>query len=360
MDNKSDLFDLKREKQELDSFLSTIAGTDEPSVASAKETATAPEPAPVKDVRPEENIPIREAPEIRPLDSAPLPEEAFIQPAYHEQPEPRIADIQPPQPIEEPELKPAITSSFLPPLEEQKEEPQLKISEIEEVLAPERPSAEAPSYPETFKTEPPPSEEIPRAADIEKDNPPLEEALYEPAPEEKKSATGRRIGLLVLLVIVLLAGAVWMYSGQIMNSAKSIPGIGNLIQSVFSLEKDVNLTNVRQRLVENKKTGKSMRVIEGTALNVSDQTVSSIKIAAKLQNAAGEELISMQSIAGNVVADDKLENLDPAAIKAALQKARGPADRVPPKGQAPFMIVFASEPTGVFKMSVKPVDITKQ
>ncbi len=364
MDNKSDLFDLKREKQELDSFLSTIAGTDAPSVNPAKNTVPVQEPIPVQEVRQEEDIPVSEVPRPRPLASAPKLEEAFIQPAYHEKPEPQAADIKPVKPIEEEEIKLQMTSSFLPPVVEKKEEPLPKILDIQESREPERPRAPEPSYRDSFeeeaKSQPLPPEEKPLLADIEQENKTVEEALYETAPEEKKSGKGKRTGLLILLVIALMAGAFWMYSGQVMNSAKSIPGVGSLIRSIVSVEKDVNLINVRQRLMENKKTGKSMRVIEGTASNVSSQTISNIKIAAKLQDASGSELIMMESIAGNVLTDEKLENLDAGAIKAALLTARGPVDKIPPRGQIPFMIVFTGEPAGVFKMSVTPVDFTKQ
>lgn len=364
MDNKSDLFDLKREKQELDSFLSTISGMDAPSVAPVKDTVPAHDPIPAQEVRQEENIPVSEAPRPRPLSSAPKLEEAFIQPAYHEKPEPQVTDIKPVKPIEDEEIKPKITSSFLPPLAEKKEEPFPKILDIQELREPERPRAPEPSYRESFeekrKAQVLPPEEKPLLADIERENKTVEEALYEPVPEEKKSGKGKRTGLLILLVVALLAGAFWMYSGQIMNSAKSIPGVGSLIKSIVSVDKDVNLINVRQRLIENKKTGKSMRVIEGTASNVSSQTISNIKIAAKLQDASGSELIVMESIAGNILTDEKLENLDAGAIKAALLTSRGAVDKIPPRGQIPFMIVFTGEPAGVFKMSVTPVDFTKQ
>jgi len=42
-----------------------------------------------------------------------------------------------------------------------------------------------------------------------------------------------------------------------------------------------------------------------------------------------------------------------------LKAPKGAAGKIPPKGHVPFMIVFSSEPPGVFKMSISPVDFVK-
>jgi len=360
MDNKSDLFDLKREKQELDHFLSTIAGADAPPSAAVIETAAPREAAPVKEPQPVEKIAEPDPPKPRPLASTPGPEEAFIQPVYHEKPEPPVAESKPLKPAEEADLKPKVTSSFLPNLEEKKEEPLPKVLSVQEPKAPESretfvSSDKAVSEVKTDILR----EEKTMAFGGEKEKNALEEALYEQAPTEKKSGKGKQAGLLILLVVVLLAGAIWMFSGKVMHAVKSIPVVGTAVKSLISAEKDVNLVDVRTRLVENKKIGKSVRVIEGTAVNASTHTISRIKIAAQLQDAGGAELISMESFAGNILTDDKLENLDAGAIKAALQSSKGVQEKIPPKGQVPFMIVFAGEPAGVFKMSITTTDLSK-
>ena len=373
MDNKSDLFDLKKEKQELDNFLSTIAGTEAPVSTPVKESAPMKEPVTVKEAQPEEKITVSESPRPRPLASATPREEAFIQPAYIEKSELHAAEIKPEikpeiepeiipvKPVEEPEIKPRATSSFLP-AEEKREEPLPKVTSAQEAKAPESEPAFASfdkPVPEAGAGTLTPEGEKFMALGEGKEHQALEEALYEPPRVEKKTGKGKQIGLLVVLVIVLLAGAFWMYSGQIANSIKSIPGVDNVIKNFVSVDKDIHLINVRTRLVDNKKIGRSIRVIEGVASNVSTQTISNIKITARLKDAGGAELTSMDTLAGNILIDEKLENLDAGAIKAALQAVKGTQDKIPPNGQIPFMIVFTSEPAGVFKMSVTPVDFTK-
>lgn len=363
MDGKSNLFDLKREKQELDQFLSTIAASDMPLSGPVKDTASAGES------RQAEKKPLAEAakqdiPRPRPLASADRTEEIYMQPAYQEKPASRAAEaIQPA--AETTETKPKIKSSFLPDTEEKPVDVSLqsKRPPVESVKT--VPSFEPTPFEDELKKQPAPaSEETAIIADIEtgrkiEDVHPTE-SESESEPEARTTGKGKRTGLLILLVVLLLAAAAWFYSGAIIQTAKSIPGVGGVIKGLVSAEKDVNLVNVRQRLVYNAKIGKSIRVVEGLAANISSQPISNIKITASLHDSGGSELIAMESFAGNILTDEKLETLDAGAIKAALQAAKGAPDKkVQPKGQTPFMIVFTSEPAGVFKMSVTPVDFTK-
>jgi hypothetical protein len=100
-------------------------------------------------------------------------------------------------------------------------------------------------------------------------------------------------------------------------------------------------------------------VIEGIAENSTPRPVSKIKIVANLYNAEGAVLASTESFGGNIIIDEKLESLDAKGILAALKDVKTMEDRVQPKGQIPFMIVFDSEPAGVFRLSVLPVDFKK-
>jgi hypothetical protein len=105
--------------------------------------------------------------------------------------------------------------------------------------------------------------------------------------------------------------------------------------------------------------GKNIRILEGIAENSTDRPVSRIKIVANLYNAEGAVLASTESFGGNIVIDEKLESLDANGILAALKDVKTMEDRVQPKGQIPFMIVFTSEPSEVFRVSALPVELKK-
>ncbi len=358
MDGKSNLFDLKREKQELDQFLSAIAASDMPLSGPVKDTVSA------RESRQVEKKPLAEAvkqdiPKPRPLASADRTEDLYMQPAYQEKPVSRAAEAIKPD-AETTETKTRIKSSFLPDTEEKPADISLQSKRPPEESVKPVASFEPKPFEGELKKQPAPaSEETAIIADIETGREIEDVHPAESAPETRTTGKGKRTGLLILLVVLLLAAAAWFYSGAIIQTAKSIPGVGGLIKGLVSAEKDVNLVNVRQRLVYNAKIGKSIRVVEGLAANISSQPISNIKITASLHDSGGSELIAMESFAGNILTDEKLETLDAGAIKAALQAAKGAPDKkVQPKGQTPFMIVFTGEPAGVFKMSVTPVDFT--
>jgi len=102
--------------------------------------------------------------------------------------------------------------------------------------------------------------------------------------------------------------------------------------------------------------GKNIRVIEGIVENATPRPVSGIKIAANFYNAEGAVLASTESFAGNIVIDEKLESLDEAAILSALKDPKTRDDRISFKGQMPFMVVFAGEPAGIFRLTILPVE----
>ena len=100
-------------------------------------------------------------------------------------------------------------------------------------------------------------------------------------------------------------------------------------------------------------------MLEGIAENSTPRPVSKIKIAAILYNAEGSLLAKTESFGGNIIIDEKLESLDANGILSALKDVKTMEDRIQPKGQMPFMIVFTSEPAGVHKLSVFPADFKK-
>ena len=186
---------------------------------------------------------------------------------------------------------------------------------------------------------------------------------YDFAPEKNRAGIGRWIWILIIPLIVLLIGYFWLYperGGKTIEIIKSyIPVSKTNRGATFSSIQGINLIHVRQRLVYNMQLGSSIRVIEGIAENSTPRPVSKIKLVANLYNAEGAVLASTESFGGNIIIDEKLESLDAKGILAALQDVKTMEDRVQPKGQIPFMIVFPSELTGVFRLSVLPVDFKK-
>jgi len=186
---------------------------------------------------------------------------------------------------------------------------------------------------------------------------------YDFAPEKKRAGVGRWIWILIIPLIALLIGYFWLYperGGKTIEIIKSYIPVSKTNQGVtFSSIQGINLIHVRQKLVYNMQLGRNLRVMEGMAENSTPRPVSKIKIVANLYNAEGAVLASTESFGGNIIIDEKLESLDAQGIMAALQDLKTMEDRVQPKGQIPFMIVFTSEPAGVFRLSVFPVDFKK-
>ena len=187
--------------------------------------------------------------------------------------------------------------------------------------------------------------------------------LYDCETEKKSVGTGKRIWILIVLLVALLIGYFWFYperGSKIMEVIKSYVPVFKTDQgAVSSSVEGINLMNVRQKLIYNVTLKRNIRVLEGIAENSTPRPVSKIKIAAILYNAEGSLLASTESFGGNIIIDENLESLDADGILAALKDVKTMEDRIQPKGQIPFMIVFTSEPAGVHKLSVFPADFKK-
>lgn len=409
MENKKELFDLQREKRELDAFLSTFADTDaslfpeniiqpkEPSSFSAEiklELESAPReisglememPAPKleevlepAEIKLEMESASREItglemetpePKIEEPSDEPGREEKVFVPDDHEI-RSGLTDtivIKPPEmPAQERETAP----SFAPFEEEKKAE-----------IPPERTDAEGAQMPENFetmtrfdeitpsdgpgmpKTPPPEEEKIPPKKAPEKKA--KKTNAYDFAPENKSTGMGKWlwIGISVIVLIAALVGY-FLFSplqgGKMIDVIKSYISLSKTHQGIAATSvQGINLIQVRQKLIHNETLGKNIRVLEGLVENSTDRPVSRIKIAANLYNAEGVVLSSTESFGGNIIIDEKLESLDAHAILAALKDVKTMEDRVQPRGQIPFMIVFTSEPSEVFRVAALPVDLKK-
>jgi hypothetical protein len=379
MDNKTDLFDLKREKQELDQFLSTIADSELPASLSLKGAIPATDPRPTELKKPFDHFDLEQT-KLSPKTVPEKPAETFRQIIQKDMSQvssenafmPKFGDSIPIRTSADGDLKQKAKSSFLPGDEEEKDQSLHKITIAHGVKPLESlktmPRFGGSSYFEEKEVpEPPqaPEKKIPTEAEPEKKTEPA--VTYDYAPEKKKIGKGKMIWILLVVVVALLGLFFWLYpetAGELGDTIKtSVPGSESVInagKSLFSASApDVNLVNVRQRLVHNVKLGKSIRVIEGVAENASQKVISRVKISAVLYDAGGSKLVAMESLGGNILIDEKLETLDANAMQSALQAGKGAEDKIPPKGQIPFMIVFTTEPAGVFKMSVSPLDFEK-
>ena len=120
----------------------------------------------------------------------------------------------------------------------------------------------------------------------------------------------------------------------------------------------IKFIDVRQRFIRNTPMGRDIRIIEGVVKNNTAANISKVKLFGELYDSEGSLLLtSKTSLAGNVLTDDKLENIDEDKIFSALSIA--PASnlseaKIPPLGQVPFMIVFTREPAKVFKLVIIP------
>jgi len=364
MDNKSELFDLKREKRELDSFLSNIS-EEEPSVSPPLEGAIQEKGLSAFETLDQEPSGLKlEIPAIKPDEPSVLftDKDKVYTPSVNE-------------------FIPKFTDNVSFDIPDQADSTQEKASSFISLdegkrtdASPTRVTVAQSVKPlESLKTmtrfdgttrlnkdvlpemSQPKDEKIFEAAETEKK---IDKASpYDFSPEKKGGGISRWIWVLAVLLILLLVGYF------ISSSKPSLPGIGSFFKSgqkaASSSAKEINLLNVRQRFVYNVTLGKNIRVIEGLAENSAVYPVSNIRIAANLYNADGSLLSSMESFGGNVITDAKLENLDAAGLISELKQGKASGDKIPPKGQTAFMVIFTSEVAGVHKLSVLPVDFKK-
>lgn len=373
MDNKSELFDLAREKRELDDFLSTIAGDE------ASSELRPPADGGLKPESPADEGQLE------------LQTHADDQTAWQIDVEPEmtsesesdsiIIDKDIPAPSFEEFLTESKESTHI---QEQQDDPFFDFDVDQRPASPRVVPAPAVKPLESFKTmtrydgtikpETSPDESL----DVEKrsqvqtqtDRRGGKESLPSNARFDKKSASevydfapakkggkGKWIALVIILVLLLGGGYLWFSSGT------SVPGLGDIFKTGLTAPgvsaKEIKLINVRQRLVYNTKLGKSIRIIEGAAENTATFPVSEIKISANLYNADGSLLVTKETLGGNVLNDAKLESLDENGFLAELKKTNASREIIPPGGQIPFMVILTREMEGVHRMSVKATDFAR-
>lgn len=193
----------------------------------------------------------------------------------------------------------------------------------------------------------------------------VEEKAQKPG-DEKISARSKGKQWVYLFVLLVLGGVyVWFFSEVGRQAADfTSSAASTLFEKIYGtdLKKEdvgpaqVDLADVRQRLVANGVLG-IIRVVEGTAINQSSHPMTRIKVMGKIFGDGGVLLGERESYCGNLLTGDELAAMTEEQLQRELSNPQGSDvsnDRIVPKGQIAFMIVFTHEPMGVLKTYVVP------
>ncbi len=173
---------------------------------------------------------------------------------------------------------------------------------------------------------------------------------------ERKRILTRGIQLLILSIVLLIGGVYFVFFTGMGGQALFERILGTSQKSEEVGPAQVDLTDVRQRLVNNISIG-TIRVIEGTAINQSSFPMTRIKVRGEITDAYTVVLGVRESYCGNLLTDDELATMTEDQIQKELSNPQGSDvsnDRIGPRGQIPFMIVFTREPAGLVKTFVIP------
>jgi len=121
--------------------------------------------------------------------------------------------------------------------------------------------------------------------------------------------------------------------------------------------RQVKLQDIRQRVLNNYILGQ-IHIVEGTAVNEAEYPISRIVIKGAIVDAYTVVLRERASFAGNILTDDELTTLSEEEILRKLAEPQGrnnSNDKILPKGQIPFMIVFTNEPPGMIKTTLTTI-----
>jgi predicted Zn finger-like uncharacterized protein len=217
-----------------------------------------------------------------------------------------------------------------------------------------------------------------RYAEAEEEAPPVDEKRLEEPPssepeevtfpraKKRQAWTPVRIGL-YLAMLVLVLGGVYLYL---------FPQIGEQVLNLFyskgpekAIQQEkkavppvpaggINFSEVRERFLKNLIVGGDILVIQGTAVNDFDYSVSKIKVRGKILDNTGKILGETEVFAGNILKDDDLVKLTDKEILDDLSKPEG-SDvsnvSIAPKGKIPFMVTFINPPKEVDEFIIELV-----
>lgn len=199
----------------------------------------------------------------------------------------------------------------------------------------------------------------------ERPAPPPEEMTL-PRAKRRPAWTPVRIGLYLAMLVIVLGG-VYLYL---------FPQIGEQVLNLFyskgpekavTVEKKpappapaagINFSEVRERFLKNLIVGGDILVIQGTAVNDFDYSVSKIRVRGKILDNAGKILGETEVFAGNILTDEELVKFTDKEILDDLSKPEG-SDvsnvSIAPKGKIPFMVTFINPPKEVDEFIIELV-----
>ncbi len=211
------------------------------------------------------------------------------------------------------------------------------------------------------------TEIVPETPSVKKDRK-LEKLTPEPSKKKSRQVswgTSMRLFALFLVFIAVIEGYLWMYPDVGYQTIEWMHSSFPVLDQLLGTEKaqqdiitdQVEFINVKQRFVKNESLG-NVRVIEGEVVNRADFPIAKIKVMGELFNSSEALLAARIAHCGNVLPDEILGRLKEEEIRTALSISPGgnlPGNKIMPKGQSPFMIVFTHEPAGVAKATVTAV-----
>jgi hypothetical protein len=184
--------------------------------------------------------------------------------------------------------------------------------------------------------------------------------------ERKKNLWGTQIRIIGLFAvfIVITQAYLWLHPEVGYHSIEWMRTNVPVVDQFLGGEKGdknaiidkIELTNVRQRRVQNESLG-TLMIIEGTAVNQADFAVAKVKVMGELSDSRGKLLAARASYCGNILSDEALGTLQEEDIRTRSSISR--EDTIAPKGQMPFMIVFKWKQADGAKASVMAVSAEK-
>ena len=161
------------------------------------------------------------------------------------------------------------------------------------------------------------------------------------------------LSLFILIVLLLAGGYFWAFpeDGQqaIRFLSDRFPAIEKIARD-YGYQDDilhhVTFQNVEQHFVNNLLMG-DLRILEGTAVNRANYSLTRIQVRGKLYDAGGMMIGEKLSFCGNLLTDAELASLTEEEIQKKLSQPLGSNisnERVKPGGQIPFMIVLPNQP----------------
>ncbi|UCD86166.1 MAG: zinc-ribbon domain-containing protein [Deltaproteobacteria bacterium] len=210
------------------------------------------------------------------------------------------------------------------------------------------PAREEPAFPPAPVDEVPPKKKAPA--------PPKFIAPPKKVKRRGEGSPASRIILILLFSGALLYGGffTWQHRGELLGIGGSGPsGVGEVSGG------NIEISITRKYFIPRTIRGQSLFVIEGKATNNYSSSRSFIRVKGFVYNYKGEQMMTEEVYAGNVIPEKDLRNLSHNQIKDILNNKFGELGSnmdVRPDSSVDFVIVFVDLPGEVAECEVKVSD----